>query len=306
MIGAGILVELCGVSLASYNEAFATYVVDFLLINNSHAVLSLAALFFIPEALAVVKQNKKTFSISTAALLLFLLVLTLGFKLDARLRLFVEMFLSYFGVWHAIKQTYGLVRSYSIQYLNEIKSKTEVRFEKGLIYLILFLSVTFNPRTLLRYENLFGQRLEAERLQNFGLVLMGLACLVLMYLNLRKVKSSSEAGLKLLYIFPYVVFPYSSLTILGFVLLKGVHGIQSYFLYRNIYKKSVATHTQKSNFLVMSFFLMTFQAGAYVFSLMESHNALNILVSYMTISVSYIHYYHERFLFKIKNQPQAV
>ncbi|MBY0452257.1 MAG: hypothetical protein K2P92_04415 [Bdellovibrionaceae bacterium] len=299
-----IAVELMGVTVPSYNEAFATYVVDFLFINNSHAVFSLAAIFFIPEAATVVANKKRHFYFVTAILLFILLLLTVAYKLDVKSKFFVEIILSYFGLWHAIKQTYGLVRAYSVKYLNEVKSRKEVFFEKFLIYILLFSSVSFNPRTLLRYQNFFGLQFNTETVHQFGLLFMAITLFVLCFINLKKVHSISAGLLKLLYLLPYAVFPYSGLTVLGFVTLKAVHGIQAYYLYRNIYQESRASSEQKNYFLAVSCLLMTFQAFAYIFSLSESRHWLNILVSYLTISVSYIHYYHERFLFKLKNQPE--
>lgn len=297
------LAELCGLSVADYNEVFATYLVDFLLINNSHAVFSLAAIFFIPEAAAVVSNRKRYFYTVTVVLLLILFFLTLSYKVDVKARLFVEIILSYFGLWHAIKQTYGLIRLYSMTHLKEFKSKGEVLFEKVLIYSLLFLSVTFNPRTVSRIEGLLNVKLEASLVLQPSLILMAFLIFVLFVINIKDAKNFRTVLIKLLYVFPYVVFPYSCMTVLGFVMLKAVHGVQAYYVYKSIYTESRASAAQKSGFLVTSCLLMTFQAVAYIFMIVESQYWLNILISYFTISISYIHYYHERFLFKIKNQP---
>lgn len=304
LILATVVAQICGMDVTLQDEGLATFVSDFLFLNNSHAVFSLVAMVFIPEAAAVVANRKKLFSIMTLGLTAIIVGIIVTFKINPSTKIIFEIILGYFSLWHSMKQTYGLARLYSMKHLKEIKNESEIIFEKALLYLLLSLSVLFNPRTLARYTEYFNIKLNVEWLHQVSMVAMIGLLVLLCIINLKHVKSVSEGFVKILYLLPNLVFPLSTLSLLGFVLLRAVHGIQAWFIYKNILEVSSATKQQKNSFLMGCSLLMMFQALVYTFLYDETQNGPNILFSSMSFSISYLHLYHERFLFKVNNQPK--
>ncbi len=283
------------------DQVFLTFIADFIFLNNTHTLFSLAAMFYIVEVRAVVDFKKRELQLITfilATIILFSVALSVKYT---KFKMAFELVIIYFGIWHGIWQNYGIISIYSHRYLAEKKSKIIIQVEKILVNSILTVGVVFNQFFISRYETIFDVNITYHR--GFHTLTLTLILSLLFAVNLYNYENKRYLALKAFFLSSYALFILCNISILGFIFFKMVHGIQSIFMYKKILSNTQTQSKEKMRFKFSVLLLTLFQLAAFIYSFRQQNTIFFIVITTVSFSLGYIHYYHERFIFKIKNQP---
>ena len=295
------------------NENIMRFIANVIFFSGIHAAFTYTNIFYFKQVKNVLRYYK--FAIGSH-LIIFLMFWIIFFNQSNNYSFLINtFFLSVlitisFNIFHISRQSLGLSLLYNYNYLNTLPEESKKIFIKNDNLSRIFEKTAVNLIWLAGFINAI-QSLKINWLRAnesffhkifIGLTIMSCAALILSYVLIIKHKPLIKR--KILFFPRYFIYLFSHMSIFVLFASRAIHGVESLFMQKNLYKNSEVTNKKKYWFLtIVMLILVTLSKSQSLFTefnLINNLLLINILSAF-SASFTYYHIVLESFIYKMKN-----
>ena len=288
-------------------------------LNTIHILFTFDLLVAVPAYRDILKKGRPQIQ----ALIIFcVFVAALALRLlESRLKgnwgLMILAVIILYDIYHVMRQTLGLSLLYNFHSSKMLPNSNDIqrlkkldlqeRFTCG--FIILLGSSQFLIGHWIEKEHVSWVQIERIVMATFGCVLV--FALMVQYYRINRVLFRN----KIIYVIRYALVMSTFISFFGLVVLKSVHGIEYFFVYRRI-KNNSAPERGKLKFLARAFILLLasivfigllVEPSYGVFALFHLEEMVDRpwfhLLSVVVGALALVHYFLDGQIFAMKNEP---